>query len=260
MSKRLNFHNDYHLGDCLYQLHYLLRLGRESVAPATLFCHLGYHEELSAFIPDEADIRLAPLEDRPSDSVDCWIGAEDFFDEHPNWHDYHAFYVDWFKHLSHKVGVRCPIVQPAHMFFDSPEIPKRKIAPDLYDYLIINAVPQSEQWTHSFTAFKELVATLRGFGRSVITTHPCGLPRIPATTEMGYKIVDIAKLSTQVHNIIAIDTGPTGSTFNIWNQTTVKNRFILHNTNYFTHEGCHAVHGWGQLMPLVRRSFSRTRR
>ena len=67
-------------------------------------------------------------------------------------------------------------------------------------------------------------------------------------------VADIAKLSTQVRNIIAIDTGPTGSTFNIWNQWQVKHRFILHRENYFTHEGCHAVKRWEDLYPALLQS------
>jgi hypothetical protein len=254
MSSILRFHNDYHLGDCLYQLHYLIRHWRASFQSSTLYCNPDYHDELSAFIPIGYDIRLADIEDKAEDSINCWIGHEEFHTSHPNWHDYPSFYVDFFKHLSKKAGIRSPIVQKGHMLFDSPEIHRRRIPKTHYDFLIINAQPKSGQWPHNESQFLNLITSLRNARKRVITTHPCGIQNVPATIHLGYKIIDIAKLSTQVQNIIGIDTGPMGSTFNIWNQTTVKNRFILHDTNYFTHDNCYRVHKWADLVPAGRRS------
>jgi hypothetical protein len=120
--------------------------------------------------------------------------------------------------------------------------------------LIINAKPFSGQFDFETCDWLNLVTSLKNARKTVITTHPCGIQNVPATINLGYKVADIAKLSTQVKNIIAIDTGPVGSTFNIWNQTTVKHRFILHKTNYFTHEGCHPIKEWAELQPALSRS------
>lgn len=246
------FHNAYHLGDCLYHLHYLMRLWRLSGRASTFFCAASYHAELSAFLPDGFDIRLEPLEARPAESVDCWIGANDFHIRHPNWHDYHAFYVDFFKSLSAVAGVHCPIQRPADMLFDSPAIPARGVPSVEYDWLIVNAKPLSGQWDTDGDDWIGLVTMLLNAGQRVITTHPCGIHRVPATINLRWRVADIAKLSMGVRNLVAIDTGPTGSTFNIWNQGI--NRFILHRTNYFTHEGCRAVHKWADLLPAIRGS------
>jgi hypothetical protein len=259
MSKNLSFKNEYHLGDCLYQLHYQLALFSQAAVASTLYARPEYHAELVQFIPVGVDVSVAPAEVAPDDAVNSWIGHEDFHTKHPNWHDYHAFYIDFFKALSRRVGVRPPFSQPGHMFFNSPRIPERRIDPRGYDWLVINAAPRSGQFDFASCQWLHLVTALRNVRQTVITTHPCGLQHIPATIDLGYKVIDIAKLSTQVKNVVAIDTGPTGSTFNAWNQTTVKNRFILHRTNYFTHAGCHRVAAWADLWPAIQASGALSR-
>ena len=259
MSKSFDFHNDYHLGDCLYQLHYQIRLWYSAQIASTLWCNPDYHAELAAFIPPQVGVKVAPLAERPSGSLDCWIGFENYHTSHPNWHDYVRLYVDWFKHLSRRAGVHCPIQQPGHMLFDSPAILGRQIPDEHYDVLLINAQPLSDQWDHNPAAFLELVTQLRNQRLRILTTHPCGIQNVPATIDRKWKVADIARQSMNVDWIIAIDTGPTGSTFNVWNQTTVKGRFVLHKENFFTHAGSHAIHKWADLMPALHKHgvFSR---
>jgi hypothetical protein len=218
-----------------------------------LWCNPAYHEELQAFIPPSVGVAVGPTQERPPDSIDCWIGAEGYHQNHPDWHNYVRLYVDFFGHLSQKAGVPCPIKRREHMLFDSPAVLGRQIPEKHYDVLVINARPLSGQWDFKHGEFLELVTQLRNNRLSVLTTHPCGIENVPATVNMRWKIADIAKQSMDVDWIIGVDTGPLGSTYNVWNSRTVRGRFVLHAENFFTHADSHRVHKWEELMPLLHK-------
>lgn len=232
-------------------MHFQLRLWAHYRIHSTLYCRTRYHGELAAFIPFGVPVALRPIEFKPEGSVDCWIGRDGFHTDH-NWHEYDTFYVEHFADLSAKIGVASPVKTRADMLFDSPAIPEQVITPDRFDWLIINAEGQSGQWDHSPDLFMRVIQSILNSRRSVVTTHPCGIYRVPSTINWRYNVAQIAKLSTQVENILAVDTGPTGATFNVWNEKTVKNRLILHKENWFTHPNTVAIHSPGQIWGALK--------
>lgn len=236
----LDFHNWWHLGDCLYQLHFCLRLWKAQGIPSRIWCKPEYIEELRHFISPGVGVSCFDIASKPDGSIDSWIGRDSFHQLHGGWNEYDTFYVDFFADLAKRVGVESPIKSREDMLFDSPAILEKEIPEEPFVWLVINAKPQSGQWDYDPMLFMRLVQTFQNRRQRVITTHPSGIFNVPATVNMRLPVAAVAKLSTRVRYILAIDTGPTGSTFNIWNKDV--KRFILHKTNHFSHPNTVAVH------------------
>ena len=92
-----------------------------------------------------------------------------------------------------------------------------------FDYLIINALPQSGQLP-DFDAqfFKNRVRNLLNEGFSVITTNPTGMGL--CTLDHHFTVTDIGVLSNGCKHIEGVATGPMWTTFNIFNKNKVLSR------------------------------------
>ena len=214
-------YNRYHLGDNLHQLNYLRRLG----LPATHYCHQIYHDQLQPLC-ESTEIVLIDLPGKPKDAIDTWIGRDNAFQSRSDDTTWWSFYKMWFARISDDLGVSNPITEPEHCLYDYPAL-LREYPP--YDYLIINSLPCSGQLpSYDHFWFVRKVQALIKQGKSVITTIPTG--ECPATLEMGMSISDIGALSRRVSHIIAVDTGPMWTTYNVHNKDSVQSRTVYSTT------------------------------
>jgi len=67
--RELNFHNKYHLGDCLSSLHYITNLSALHNVHCTLACNPEYHLQLIQFV-DGYDVSI--VSDQQNNSIDMW--------------------------------------------------------------------------------------------------------------------------------------------------------------------------------------------
>lgn len=218
--------NEYHLGDNLIHLNYLRRAALLNPDKEfTHHCNPIYHNQLEPLI-DGVPIRLADLSIHPH-SINTWIGANNFYYEHPKRKDWVAFHLDWFTYLSSVLGISNPIASKKELLFDYPQL-SIGIYQE-FDYLIINARPMSGQLPDfSPYFFDKLVRKLLNEGQKVITTHPTGMCN--STMEWGCDVTQIGNLSIYAKHIIAVDTGPLWTTFNTHNAYSVLTRTIYGRT------------------------------
>jgi hypothetical protein len=225
----IHTYNEYHLGDQLVHLNYLRKVcEQEPHLEFTHHCNPMHHAQLQPLCEDKP-ILLADLSIPPG-SVNAWIGRENYFYNHPLQSDWVAFHLSWFDHLSDLLGVSNPMACREDFLFDYPAL----YTPDcksLFDYLIINAPPNSGQLPdYNPEFFNNRVRNLLNEGYSVYTTHPTGM--CSSTLEWGMDISDIGRLSNSARFIEGVATGPMWTTFNIFNQNKVLSRtfYCAHQT------------------------------
>jgi hypothetical protein len=263
----MNFHsyNRFHLGDNLIHLHFLRHLAL--TYPEHTFIHAlkeTYLGQLGESIEDVKNISLIPLENMELHpgcrwmnawkNAGCEIGPDapfspGFWDTHPRRNDFSCFYLELFGILSRQMGLESPFHEPDDLWFDYPRIRDgrncTKILNDVsvnqpgapaFDFLIVNSLPLSGQLRafrgdpdHLTPLIEELATRYR-----VIVTHPVNRPPaespgppILCTQDYGLSITDIGTLSLNCPYLLMVSTGPSWTTFNVWNRQTVKLRVIL---------------------------------
>ena len=213
-------YNEYHLGDQLIHLNFLRRLE----IPATHYCKAEYHKQLQPLVLG-TDIVLLDLPAKPEDAVNAWIGADNYFYNHPMKEHWVEFHVDWFNHLCEQMMIDTFTIDKHDLLFDYPAL--MAIQAEQYDYLIINSPPKSNQLpSFSQEAFKRMAQELLDQGHTVISTYP--LQICPNTLEKGLDVTQIGVLSKAVKHIIAVDTGPLWTTYNVHNKDKVLSRTVYH--------------------------------
>jgi hypothetical protein len=204
-------YNEYHLGDQLHHLNYLRKVCQlNPEVEAIHSCKKEYHEQLKPLL-EGLPITLTDLDHR-GDAINAWIGTDGYFYNSPLNKDWVAFHLDWFSHLSNKLGVMNPMQTVDTFLFDYPELGRKDYPP--YDILIVNSVPMSGQLPdYNPWFFERLVKQYKDQGLSVITTYPTGLCQ--STLELNMSVTDIGCLAKGVQRIQGVDTGPMWTTYNV---------------------------------------------
>lgn len=260
----MNFHsyNKFHLGDNLVHLHFLRHLALKY--PEYTFIHAAkesYLGQLAESIEDVKNVFLIQLEEMERYPnvrwIDSWKNAgceiswnlpfsPGFWDTHPRRNDFACFYLELFGILSRQMGLESPFREPADLWFDYPKIRDgensarilsdvsvNRAGPPSFDFLVVNSVPLSGQIQafrgdphHLTPLIEELAANYR-----VIVTNPVerppGASPILCTQDYGLSLTDIGTLSLHCPYLLMVSTGPSWTTFNVWNRQTVKLRVIL---------------------------------
>ncbi len=225
-------HNSFHLGDNLVHLHFLRKVALTN--PDRQFIHAAqwqYLKQLQDVISDVHNLELTDFNYlTPSDSIDAWRGANQFWYSHPDRLDFVKFHVEaWFPYLADKMNVENPIKCQTDMLFDYPAIAASPLLTHpSFDVLLINSAPGSGQ----FSSFNEwelgrLGADIAQKGFSVISTAPTPSSKIPCTADQNLSVTQIGHLSLHCHIVVMVSTGPSWTTFNVWNQDSIKLRIIL---------------------------------
>ena len=216
----IHTYNEYHLGDNLVHLNYLRRVCKENPdLEFTHHCNPMHHSQLTPLLED-LPISLQGLSIPPG-TINAWIGRDNYFYNHPLQHDWVNFHLEWFDHLSNLLELPSPMACREDLLFEYPAL--NAPIPITFDYLIINALPQSGQLP-DFDAqfFKNRVRNLLNEGFSVITTNPTGMGL--STLEMGLDVTGIGSLSKYCKHIEGVATGPMWTTFNLFNLDKVLSR------------------------------------
>jgi hypothetical protein len=233
-------HNSLRLGDNLVTLHFLRRLAQ--VNPAHHFvhyAHLQYIHQLSEVVCDLPNLQVCSLEAVNDGVADYWAMRPGFKDSLDTWknadrcwplsirdvgYDYAEFFIRFFRDLAKRMGLESPIVEPRDLLFDYPTLLAAEFPP--FDTLVVNSQPMSGQMPgFSHAALENLVGELASRG-SVITTAPTRF-NVPCTARRCMTVSQIGALSRFCKTIVAVSTGPSWPTFNVFNQESCAFRLVL---------------------------------
>ncbi len=196
--------------------------------PDRQFIHAAQWQYLSQLKDLVADVPNLGLTDfnymTPSDSIDAWRGANGFWYHSDIRNDFVKFHVEqWFPHLAERLKVENPVKRVKDMLFDYPAIKSATRYSGAFDILIVNSSPGSGQFSgYNHFAVGQIAQDMAARGLNVITTTGLQDPSLHMFT-----VSEIGFLSLSCHTIFMVSTGPSWTTFNVWNQDSVKHRIIL---------------------------------
>lgn len=236
-------HNDFHLGDNLFQLHFLRKLAEAH--PDRHFmhfaheCHLPNLRQLAMGCPR---VRLLPLTHRPEGTLDSWKNAGagtpagGYFEKHPDRNDYYGFYLDWFREQAGRLGFESPLQTRGDLLFDYPALLDATPLSSPFDILLVNSQPCSGQFMAMASDdghyLDNITIDLTKAGHRIITTQ--AVPALaaeglaaPCTRDYGMTVTGIGNLALHCHTIIMIGTGPAWPTMNKFCRSSVRRRILL---------------------------------
>lgn len=223
MTRTVETHNAYHLGDNLIHCNYLRRLA--IAYPDVQFrhaAHKAYLHQLREVVEDLPNITLVSLEEAGSESVDVWKNRKGGFIGHSLQADWVGFHLQFFYKLSLELGLKTPLWRSDDLLFDYPLL-KEVDAIGVIDFLIVNSPPLSGQ-CQTPGDFNWLIEPLVRKQYRVATTSPTAI----STMWLGdYTVSRIGGASVRAKCIIGIATGPMWPTFNVWNKDTCERIILL---------------------------------
>jgi hypothetical protein len=228
--KIIELYNGAHLGDCVYSIIILNKtaifLEKDDIH-INLYCNQQYLRQLQEFIKSKRII-LHPLEHK---GLEIWIGNREFTN---NFFDvggkipYDEFYVRFANELYNKLNI--PLIIDKIEYEDDDLLVRYNRLPEKYknvDYLIINSQPMSGQVLYIPFNWSQMVRKLSQNNKVVTTLKING---INCTLDEGLSIKDIAAISTNAKNIIAINTGPFAGCLNVYALNYVKKWVVYDKT------------------------------
>lgn len=229
--KIINCHNLYHLGDCIQTLHFLIKAAEKNNIKFNFFCNPSYHEQLNEFVDSNDRINLTKNPPVNENSFQTWIGgynhgriceiSDELFKQDSDQSTH--FFVLW-NFVSQLMEIECPFSSKNDMIYDENVLSLQPKHDHQYDYLFINSKNNSIPFPNFEKDCSDMVEKLKKSNKAVITTSKVN--DFPCTVEYNLSVVEIAKLSKNVKNIIAVNTGPIHLCLNKWTIENV-NKFIV---------------------------------
>lgn len=217
---RLNFYNEFHLGDCLVALHFLNKLTKKNSITANFYCDTEYHTQLKRLINSSKRIKLLPKKN--SKGTNLWCGeilhrvknlkgeSYPFFcSNYPELEDVVKMVYESYKLVSDELNLIFPFNSEYDVLFDE-DILNEESKIGYFDYLLINSDCKSGQV--SFTAkeqdeiFTNIINKIKQTDKSFITTKKLG--NYPCTSDENLSIVEIGQLSKKAIKVIGLPTSP----------------------------------------------------
>ena len=225
----INCHNLYHLGDCIQALHFLINAAKHNNVQFNFFCNPAYHEQLQEFVGTFDGVKLITRPIGPS--IDTWIGAHNYGDICKKSDeifgkdsDQGTFFLLLTDILCSIMNIKCPFSTKMDMIYNEDVLNQPCKHNEIYDYLFINSKNQSIPFPNFEQEIVSMMKTLKTKNRSVITTTK--VDNTPCTLDYNLSVVEIARLSKNVKNVIAVNTGPLHLCMNKWSIPTIK-KFIV---------------------------------
>lgn len=227
--KQISHYCEYHLGDCVYHLHYLRLLVHDKDVCITFYVQPQYIDELQNHIIGYEDkIKLGSLYNTPTDALNCHMNCNRFWsnycDKYYNGQrdgvkaDISKFWPKWFNYFSKKMGMESPIVETEDMLSDYPALLETNKLTDKVDVLIINSLPMSGQYEYEEDEFRRVIreCTEKGM-RVVVTKH---IDDVECTLDYNFNLIQIGSIAISAKKIIAVNTSPIILSINKYNTNT----------------------------------------
>lgn len=232
--KELHVHQQFHLGDSIYNIH-IYRRWLDIHTDLRIFYYIQPHywEPLKDFIKGYEDrLIFGDYNQRPHYSICNWLGDwTGFKDGHyygqcytqiANGVPFDVLYLDFYRHISNKNGLECPFNNNIESlvwydeFLDDVNIFGNHI-----DFLITNSSPMSNQWNF-YDEFEFIYSKLDLDKYNVISLQPTGNPNIPCTMDAGLNLLQLGNLAMKSDNILGVHSSPWSTLVNKHSINSVK--------------------------------------
>jgi hypothetical protein len=224
------------LGDNLAHLHFLRQLAKAHPDRRFIhYAHLAYLPQLIEVVSDVPNIQLADLEtvaDGTGDhwtmkphqllhSVDAWKNADGRWERASYRNDYAKFMFWHYTSLAERMGIK--FVPSSDLNFDYPALRAYKYP--AFDCLIVNSPPQSGQVPQYNPEQMEGLVQELAHKFKCVTTHPTRF--CPCTQDRMMTVTQIGAMARFCRVIVMVSTGPSWTTFNVYNRETIQHRVVI---------------------------------
>ena len=236
-----NFFNKYHYGDNILNLKFLFNISpilKKRGIKINYYFDDKYNkrEELERFV-DKDTVTLHPLQDKPDDAVDLWMGDNIYngaFVKAPGppgslaYPEFDKYYRAFYQIIVDKLGLKeenidVSLYQPEPYLQDIYNGLDEKFKE--LDILIINAEPKSLQYKYDKEKMNRMCLHLKEKYKVAVTS--CVDDSIPCTMKDNLMLKDIGAISTHAKNIISVHTGPLATLYNSATKANVKKWLVL---------------------------------
>lgn len=214
----MNVANVGHRGDCCWTAIMLSKLP----GPHTFWMNNDYVEEFRDLLSG-MDISAEPLTQRPTGIPEGWIASGTFVQWQYAPQNVGTDILGFVRHYHNLLAAagRDAIPDAESMLLDFPSL-ERDVPALPFDILAVNANPQSGQAPqYSGSEFDGLLLKLVAKGHRVLATNPT-----TACPWNNFRFSQIGWLSRQAKVILAVSTGPSIPTFNVWNKSVPRYIFL----------------------------------
>lgn len=225
--KTIFCHNSTHLGDCIQTIHFLNKSSELNDVEFEFNCNEKYFNQIESLL----NKRIKFSKERKPNSIETWVNGYGRHFEYQlqsnldnNSKDQSKTFLLHWQEISKLMNIKCPFEEKNDLIYDEEVLNEKCKHDEFYDYLIINSRPLSGQCScYSESQFKNLCDRLLHDNKKIITTQK--IENIPCTHDFDLNVVEIGKLSKNVKNIIAVNTGPLHLCINRWTVHQIK--FII---------------------------------
>lgn len=219
---------DLRLGDNLAHLHFMRSLA--NAYPSIHFVHGARREYLPQLVDvvcDLPNLQLMESAHVPAGAINAWKNDCGYWERNPLRNSYAPFMLEWFGVLAARMGLDCPLTKPSDLLFDYPALSNEHIAAKQFDVLLVNSRALSGQFRgYDEPKFATICDEVLHAGKTVWCTER--IKGVNCTKDFGLKVTEIGQISQFARCIIAVSTGPSWPTFNIWNANTPRLLLIDH--------------------------------
>lgn len=255
-SRVYYLHDSHGIGDSVFNLIFFNLIEDRIVADNILFCYFmkkEYIQQLTQFIKPVLinNVKLFSLDKKPQPSIELWINNPYFghtFDcgiinSQNRVIDYNNFYLNYFKHVLHKLTINANI--QSMLYSDNDLLVRANTIPSEYktvDILILNSVPYSGQYKYNKDIWDKYIQHINSNSNlKIVTTTK--VEGVLCTFDQNMTIKDIAALSTQAKVVIAINSGVFPGLLNVHTMESIRQFYIFDNRCYysfprFQNKGC----------------------
>lgn len=220
--------NAWHLGDCIYSSIMLKKIQNyieENDIVVYFYCEDEYIWQVRDF-NNSANIIVESIRELPPgvDVHDLWMGCTDY---EYNWFSaitkedfisYNSYFCDLYNEILRKLEI--PVVINSFTYSDTDLVDRCKRINEQtngkyldIDFLINNGAPRSGQLNYDINEWDNFITKL-GEKYNVVTTQKVN--NIKCTRDDNLPVKDIAAISLNAKNIIAIESGVTSGLYNTY--------------------------------------------
>jgi len=238
MARIIHLHNDYHLGDSVFNFILFYNIKdylKENNIKIFYYAAPMYLPQLKEFVPN-SQVELLENSAKPRNSLHLWVGNKNLGYSWPpeKGVSQNSFYITFFNRILNNY-LEIPI-KLTRFFYQDPDLLYRyEKLNDEYknlDILIINSNACSGQFSYSEKNWCYLINILSH--RYKITTTK-KIENVLSTTDNNLTIKDIAALSTHIKVVIAINTGVLPGLLNYITLNNVKKFYTFDNLAFYSY-------------------------
>lgn len=266
-GRTIHIKNSLHLGDTIFSFvmfYNIMDYIEKNNIFIIYYCHAVNINQLSEFNMSK-NITILPLEYMPTDDTkiyDSWIASRDYeyIDPSPGSEFYDDFLCKFHNNFLKVLDIPIEIQK---FVYEDPDLFNRyeninQNTNNKYrniDILISNGAPRSNQIDYDLDKFDNIITVLSEKYNIVTTQEVDG---IKCTRDDNLTAKDIAAISTNVKNIIAIDSGVVAGFYNTYTFNNVEKIYMLHRTTKWSHPKIITLTGIDELSFLLKKNPLKT--